>query len=168
MKQEIVYGSVLVSPEGRICVVQGRSTGKWSFPKGHPNAGETAFQCAQRETEEETGIRIPWQTRRPILLAVGYYYMILTHEEYTIGEYDAREITQCRWVSLDELRKMRVNVDISAFLKKISTPQPDSPVWGLLLRRCKGHGFWQPSQRCIHSSRMDSQSRPLSIISQET
>lgn len=31
--------------------------GHWGFPKGHPNDGESFFQTAQREFEEETGIR---------------------------------------------------------------------------------------------------------------
>jgi 8-oxo-dGTP pyrophosphatase MutT (NUDIX family) len=31
--------------------------GHWSFPKGHPESGETELQTARREFEEETGIQ---------------------------------------------------------------------------------------------------------------
>lgn len=33
--------------------------GKWSFPGGHQEWGETVAKCASRETEEETGFVIP-------------------------------------------------------------------------------------------------------------
>ncbi len=32
--------------------------GEWSFPGGHLDFGETIFNCAQRETKEETGLDI--------------------------------------------------------------------------------------------------------------
>ena len=31
--------------------------GHWSFPKGHPESGESELQTARREFEEETGIQ---------------------------------------------------------------------------------------------------------------
>jgi bis(5'-nucleosidyl)-tetraphosphatase len=31
-------------------------SGHWSFPKGHPNTGESEVDAARRELEEETGI----------------------------------------------------------------------------------------------------------------
>jgi len=33
-----------------------QTQGHWTFPKGHRNWGETPFQTAKRELEEETGI----------------------------------------------------------------------------------------------------------------
>ncbi|MBS4168496.1 NUDIX domain-containing protein [Parachlamydia sp. AcF125] len=32
--------------------------GYWSFPKGHPNPGETELQAAKRELFEETGLSV--------------------------------------------------------------------------------------------------------------
>lgn len=34
------------------------SIGQWSFPGGHLDQGEDIFPCAERETYEETGLRI--------------------------------------------------------------------------------------------------------------
>ncbi|KAF2706436.1 hypothetical protein K504DRAFT_536647 [Pleomassaria siparia CBS 279.74] len=33
-------------------------TGQWSFPGGHVDQGEELFACAERETLEETGLKI--------------------------------------------------------------------------------------------------------------
>jgi len=50
----LVYGTIIVSPDDKFLVVKGRQTGKWSFPKGHSYLEETELECALRETYEET------------------------------------------------------------------------------------------------------------------
>lgn len=53
------YGCVL--HEGRLLLVQrGREPGrgKWSFPGGHMELGETVFEATRREVLEETGIAV--------------------------------------------------------------------------------------------------------------
>jgi NADH pyrophosphatase NudC (nudix superfamily) len=144
---ESVYGCILVSSKGNVCLVQGKKTCKWSFPKGHLNRGETPFQCASRETREETGIQIPWQTHRPIKLVAGWYYIIFVDKEYSCDIFDQNEIIQVGWFSIEEVQQMRGNVDVSAFLKRIQHT-PEGSIWTLLKRRCMGHGFYQQSQRC--------------------
>ncbi len=150
---DTVFGSILISPRGRICLVQGKATKKWSLPKGHPNPGETAFQCAARETEEETGIVIPWQTHRPMKLAVGWYYIIFVPEEYEAKCKNDLEISQTGWFPIESIRRMQVNIDVNAFLKKFNKePEGEEPaVWQLVRRRCKGFGFSQRSQACSQS-----------------
>lgn len=145
MKNDTVYGCILISRRGHICVVQGRSTEKWSFPKGHPNSGETPFQCASRETCEETGIKIPWQTHRPISLAVGHYYIVFVATELVCYTFDENEILQVKWFSIDELKKIRGNVDINTFLRRLDQSAQDN-LWSLIKRRCKGRGFLQLCQ----------------------
>ena len=54
----LVYGTILVSPNNTVLLIKGRRTGKWSFPKGHSEQGETEIDCALRETYEETGIEL--------------------------------------------------------------------------------------------------------------
>ena len=54
-----VYGGILrVTQNGReeYALVQGSYTGKWSFPKGHSNEGETPMECTRREVAEEIGM----------------------------------------------------------------------------------------------------------------
>ena len=46
----IVYGEHVVLRRSKM--------GKWIFPKGHIDLGETAAQTAAREAEEETGLRV--------------------------------------------------------------------------------------------------------------
>ena len=148
MKDDAIFGTILISRRGTICVVQGNSTKKWSFPKGHCNPGESPFQCARRETSEETGIQIPWQTHRPIKLSVGWYYVIFVLGEFECTVYDTNEITRVEWVFIKELEHMRVNIDINAFLRRLKLENVRDPLWRLIERRCTGHGFMQECQTC--------------------
>jgi len=50
------YGIVL--DDDRLLLVNTRSTGKWSFPGGRCEAGETDGEAAIREVREETGVNI--------------------------------------------------------------------------------------------------------------
>ena len=54
------YGIVPVHlrDDGRHYLVVQHLGGHWSFPKGHPEKGETPEQTARRELLEETGLRI--------------------------------------------------------------------------------------------------------------
>jgi 8-oxo-dGTP pyrophosphatase MutT (NUDIX family) len=148
MKDEAIYGSILISNSGAICIVQGRSTYKWSFPKGHCKQGESPFQCASRETLEETGIKIPWQTYRPVKLAVGSYYIIFVENEFAPIVYDLQEIVQVKWVPISEMKSMRVNIDINSFIRRLSKIDGTEPLWQLINRRCNGYGHMQRSQDC--------------------
>lgn len=48
-------GGVVVDEKGRWLMM--RRNARWDFPKGHVERGETYEECAQREIEEETGVR---------------------------------------------------------------------------------------------------------------
>jgi 8-oxo-dGTP pyrophosphatase MutT (NUDIX family) len=51
-------GTVTVDEAGRILMQCRRDTGQWALPMGKMEIGETPSQCAVRETEEETGVRV--------------------------------------------------------------------------------------------------------------
>ncbi|MGN9785083.1 NUDIX hydrolase [Nonomuraea sp. ZG12] len=51
-------GTVTVDDAGRILMQCRRDTGQWALPMGKMEIGETPSQCAVRETEEETGVRV--------------------------------------------------------------------------------------------------------------
>ncbi|KAF2734693.1 hypothetical protein EJ04DRAFT_534775 [Polyplosphaeria fusca] len=53
--------AIIPDNEGRVVAGQRISplgSGKWSFPGGHLDQGEDFAACAERETMEETGLRI--------------------------------------------------------------------------------------------------------------
>jgi 8-oxo-dGTP pyrophosphatase MutT (NUDIX family) len=51
-------GVLAVDDAGRLLLQQRRDTGQWAIPMGKQELGETVAQCAVRETEEETGIKV--------------------------------------------------------------------------------------------------------------
>jgi 8-oxo-dGTP diphosphatase len=57
---KISYGGVVINQDGQVLLREpaGHFGGYvWTFPKGEPNAGETAEQTALREVFEETGVK---------------------------------------------------------------------------------------------------------------
>ena len=113
-----VYGCILVSPHNRYLLVQGRSTGKWSFPKGHPNLDENPLQCAKRELYEETGLRTPFMYSKSYQLTTGKYFMYKTPTEDICKTLDPNEILNTQWATIYEMKKMNVNIDVNAFLRQ--------------------------------------------------
>jgi 8-oxo-dGTP pyrophosphatase MutT (NUDIX family) len=51
-------GVLAVDEQGRLLLQKRRDTGQWAIPMGKQEFGETVTQCAVRETEEETGVRV--------------------------------------------------------------------------------------------------------------
>ena len=113
-----VHGCILQSPMGRYLLVQGRASGKWSFPKGHPLPDEPSLECAQRELLEETGVQAPFMHSKILHLATGIYYVYNVQFETVSETNDPREISHLGWFTEDEIRKMSVNVDVNTFLRK--------------------------------------------------
>jgi ADP-ribose pyrophosphatase YjhB (NUDIX family) len=127
-----VYGAIFITPQSKILVVKGKPTGKWSFPKGHPNENESPFDCAKRETFEEVNLELPRNYERLLFLATGSYYLVRSPELVTKLK-DKNEILEIRWMTYAELRDSDVNVDVNTFLrnyrelitpKKVETPSP--------------------------------------------
>lgn len=72
------YGVVL--DEGRLLLVNTRSTGKWSFPGGRCEAGETDAEAAIREVHEETGVTVAVES--PLVEVENVWYDDTTGEAY--------------------------------------------------------------------------------------
>lgn len=87
----------------------------WTFPKGHPEKGETEHESALREVREETG----WQCEVVRKITdVKYFY---THDDVTfdktvrwflmkpvgkVCEFDPEEVLEVRWAAPDEAQKL--------------------------------------------------------------
>lgn len=109
-----------MSPLNTILLVRGRKSKKWSFPKGHKHRGETYIDCAVRETHEEAGIDL--ENILPVAyqrLSVGEYYFYDLSEEVVPQINDSQEITEVRWMTIEEMRISPCNVDVNNFLSRL-------------------------------------------------
>lgn len=111
-----IYGSIIYSNNNKLLLVQGRETGKWSFPKGHRKAEETAYECAFRETKEETGLEIDESFLEELTLAAGKYYVYKLSSEPALHTIDDNEIMDLDWVPLSMLAKYMYNCDVRSYI----------------------------------------------------
>ena len=87
--------------------------GEWSFPGGHLEFGETVFQTAKREVEEETGLEVDefelvsvYDEMRYIKTDNKHYLGLGVRARYRGGEPRIMEPDKCQkwgWYSLDNL-----------------------------------------------------------------
>ncbi len=100
-------------------LVQGRYTGKWSFPKGHSNEGERPIECALREVGEETGIDELPEPIEYLKVGYGYYYRFNLKSEVKLVPRDTSEIMDTKWATLEEMDEMQLNADASLYRKQM-------------------------------------------------
>jgi len=118
-----IYGGILHTVHEGIdyyALVQGRHTGKWSFPKGHLQLGETGPECALREIAEETGMDEVDHTRSvgTLFLHYGTYYLYECSGFDPLLPRDQKEIIHAKWMTLEEMSKVPLNADVSQFRKQ--------------------------------------------------
>jgi len=115
-----IYGGILCTHQnGRkeYALVQGRHTGKWSFPKGHSNEGETPMECTKREVWEETGIEHLPDPIEYVRVGYGNYYVFILPSKYYLNPHDTNEIMKTAWVSLEEMKSMELNADVNQYMR---------------------------------------------------
>ncbi len=121
-KKYDIYGAILRTRAAdgiRYAVVQGRYTGKWSFPKGHAREGETPYTTALRELIEETGIcKLP-ESSETALLSFGHYFVFDCPEELPLIPTDTNEILAAKWVTLDEMAELKLNADANEYRRRV-------------------------------------------------
>jgi len=100
-------------------LVQGRYTGKWSFPKGHSYVGELPIECALREVSEETGIEELPEPIDYVKVGYGYYYIFKLKSAIELIARDVKEIMDTKWVTLEEMGEMELNADANLYRKKM-------------------------------------------------
>jgi 8-oxo-dGTP pyrophosphatase MutT (NUDIX family) len=123
------YGAILRirdrSGNDLYALVQGRYTGKWSFPKGHSNEGEEPIECTLREVGEETGIDKLPDPLEYLQIGYGNYFVFDLKESIPLIPRDTQEIMDTKWVSLDEMERMSLNADASLYRKKLANFKSD-------------------------------------------
>ena len=119
MKREFSAGGVVfrraVRDEGgsdwQVALIQPRGKHVWALPKGHPNPGESLEACAQREVEEETGLRTVLEAP---LGEIRYFYQfgrerVLKSVTFFLFQYASGTIDQLH-------ESMRQEVDTAAWV----------------------------------------------------
>lgn len=118
-------GVFMTSTDKKILIVQSRGR-LWGVPKGGIEEGETEKECAFRELEEESGVRID-HTRvtldGEIFMNNGKYFCIANQPEHAASLDDIYDSTGVGWISYKCLthfinRKLiRITSDFSRMLK---------------------------------------------------
>jgi len=118
-----IYGGILHTVYEDVdyyALVQGRHTGKWSFPKGHLQLGETGPECALREIAEETGMDEVDHEKSigTLFLHYGTYYLYECSGFDPLLPRDQKEIVHAKWMTLEDMSKVPLNADVSQFRKQ--------------------------------------------------
>lgn len=112
-----IYGAIIRAVNcNRYALIRGRRAGKWSFPKGHAEQGESPFDCVVREVGEETGFDHLPPPLSGLPLHVGYYYRFDMAAPFQIMPRDLAEVCDGGWFTIEEMRALPVNVDVSWWL----------------------------------------------------
>jgi len=88
-------------------LVKGKMSGKWGFPKGHQEIGESDEQTALRELFEETGILLQAPLGNRIRFKNNIYFLFQV-DKTKIRPYirDHREIENLKWFTTEELTRL--------------------------------------------------------------
>lgn len=121
IRQGGVFGTIVVSSQGKFLLVRGRATGKWSFPKGHAEGSEAPLDCAKRELFEETGVSLKdtQPTTKLFCLKAASYFLFRISSELKLYPQDRREIMDFGWFTIDEMQHLSGNIDVSVFIQKM-------------------------------------------------
>ena len=97
-------------PETYVALVKGSYSGKWGFPKGNIDSGETPKQAAVREFKEETGVPILEPRLDYKLIISGdtpkLFYVSVVNKKFQMKPEDS-EISEAKWFNIKELSQDR-------------------------------------------------------------
>ena len=117
------YGGIIssiIDNNVKYILVKGRYSGKWSFPKGHLNKGETTYECTLREIREETGLDNLTESLGTIQLCYGEYSLFIVDQEVELNPRDKNEIEAAKWFSIEEMNVLKMNADAAEFVKRMT------------------------------------------------
>lgn len=108
----------VVRRNGHLLLAQrsrGSYLGKWGFPGGHVERGETVVDAGMRELMEETGVRAEPRGVLTHLDVIGrgddgavsfHYVLLVVLADWTSGEgVAADDAAAVRWLTLDEMAR---------------------------------------------------------------
>ena len=121
-------GIIVRDPSQKYLLVFGKKSGKWGFPKGHQEEGESEEETALRELKEETGIGLSMNDlEERIRFKNNIYFNVSAataaasqgSDAMKIHIQDTNEILKASWFSLSDmmdLSKESINYGLKSWL----------------------------------------------------
>lgn len=111
MGKGLAYGGVVVNDAGQVLLREPANHFDgyvWTFPKGHPDDGETAEEAAVREVREETGVTARVVDRLPGTYPGGTTDTVFFVMEPVDQDEDEQldETSSVRWCSIVDATKL--------------------------------------------------------------
>ena len=95
---------------------------KWGLPKGHKEGNEEIFNCARRETFEETGLNILISDKNYYVKVNNSYYYIFSLPEKLLSNLKPNETKEIAEIKLVDLKTIHdnylLNRELNIILKK--------------------------------------------------
>ncbi len=115
-------GVIVLDHKSRHLIIKG-PTGKWSFPKGRIEPGETSYEAALREALEETGLDLSKETQFvPVQLVRGTYYFFKFDKSYKdiplTQPTTPDEVLEIAWKKRKSIRKLPKNLDLDFYFRQ--------------------------------------------------
>lgn len=110
---------------------------KWDLPKGKMEIGETAEVCAEREIEEETGVKKLllkhkigetyhiYEERGKTILKISHWFYFITSGNQKVIPQTAEDITEVKWIQTRNIKEPMANTHQN--IKDILTVFFDTP-----------------------------------------
>ncbi len=110
---EIIVGTIIIKDNKILMVKEAKKEckGKWAFPAGHLEKGETILEGASRELLEETGCKAYYKKAFPILMynnpnkSIIMLHFLADLKEDNL-QYNTDEIQEIKWISIKEIKAM--------------------------------------------------------------
>jgi len=122
----IEVAAAIIVNGGKILIAQRAENqnlaGKWEFPGGKVESGETPEECLVREIKEELGIKIEvdkFFAESIYRYATGTIKLIAYKARWIEGEYKLSVHSQIKWVKPDELEYYDLAPADISFVKKL-------------------------------------------------
>lgn len=104
----------IVEKDGKLLLIYRRKV--WDLPKGKLDKGETVTECAVREVEEETGVKVKidheidavWHTyisRKKYILKKTHWFAMHCVDDQNMAPQKGEGIKKVEWMDLEQVRK---------------------------------------------------------------
>ena len=112
--------------KSQVLLIKGNMSKCWGFPKGASENNETLQKCAERETYEETGIKvlINEKSRKEVINGITYFYITLPNSKTVSYDdvIDKNEVCEIKWINIYDLvqnTSLSTNKSVKLFINNL-------------------------------------------------